>query len=124
MIRRPPRSTRTDSLFPYSTLFRSQACARGDGHASGTTGMCPGWQARTTFQVNNMFDTTPQLDCAGRILKLDRPRVLGIINVTTASFSDGGEHATVEAAVASGLRQIGRAHVRPQVPHAHIVCRL
>src|SRR3546814_594435 len=23
MIRRPPRSTRTDSLFPYSTLFRS-----------------------------------------------------------------------------------------------------
>src|SRR3546814_1685087 len=24
MIRRPPRSTRTDTLFPYSTLFRSQ----------------------------------------------------------------------------------------------------
>src|SRR3546814_17281313 len=23
MIRRPPRSTRTDSLFPYTTLFRS-----------------------------------------------------------------------------------------------------
>src|SRR3546814_4421099 len=27
MIRRPPRSTRTDTLFPYTTLFRS-ACAR------------------------------------------------------------------------------------------------
>src|SRR3546814_358248 len=26
MIRRPPRSTRTDTLFPYTTLFRS-ACA-------------------------------------------------------------------------------------------------
>src|SRR3546814_1479635 len=24
MIRRPPRSTRTDSLFPYTTLFRSR----------------------------------------------------------------------------------------------------
>src|SRR3546814_1446473 len=24
MIRRPPRSTRTDPLFPYTTLFRSQ----------------------------------------------------------------------------------------------------
>src|SRR3546814_18318173 len=24
MIRRPPRSTRTDTLFPYTTLFRSQ----------------------------------------------------------------------------------------------------
>src|SRR3546814_1709776 len=28
MIRRPPRSTRTDTLFPYTTLFRSR---RGDG---------------------------------------------------------------------------------------------
>src|SRR3546814_11481142 len=26
MIRRPPRSTRTDTLFPYTTLFRSEAC--------------------------------------------------------------------------------------------------
>src|SRR3546814_9191481 len=30
MIRRPPRSTRTDTLFPYTTLFRSKAniCSR------------------------------------------------------------------------------------------------
>src|SRR3546814_12765978 len=27
MIRRPPRSTRTDTLFPYTTLFRSQRLA-------------------------------------------------------------------------------------------------
>src|SRR3546814_7866236 len=27
MIRRPPRSTRTDTLFPYTTLFRSSASA-------------------------------------------------------------------------------------------------
>src|SRR3546814_7449536 len=26
MIRRPPRSTRTDTLFPYTTLFRSIEC--------------------------------------------------------------------------------------------------
>src|SRR3546814_7064756 len=33
MIRRPPRSTRTDTLFPYTTLFRSRPAAirrRGD----------------------------------------------------------------------------------------------
>src|SRR3546814_2348036 len=31
MIRRPPRSTRTDTLFPYTTLFRSgQVVATGD----------------------------------------------------------------------------------------------
>src|SRR3546814_20455780 len=28
MIRRPPRSTRTDTLFPYTTLFRSQQGGR------------------------------------------------------------------------------------------------
>src|SRR3546814_12616915 len=28
MIRRPPRSTRTDTLFPYTTLFRSPASPR------------------------------------------------------------------------------------------------
>src|SRR3546814_6587441 len=28
MIRRPPRSTRTDTLFPYTTLFRSVGGAR------------------------------------------------------------------------------------------------
>src|SRR3546814_17699856 len=28
MIRPPPRSTRTDTLFPYATLFRSAACLR------------------------------------------------------------------------------------------------
>src|SRR3546814_1572463 len=27
MIRRPPRSTRTDTLFPYTTLFRSWRCS-------------------------------------------------------------------------------------------------
>src|SRR3546814_5547783 len=27
MIRRPPRSTRTDTLFPYTTLFRSPRCS-------------------------------------------------------------------------------------------------
>src|SRR3546814_5228698 len=28
MIRRPPRSTRTDTLFPYTTLFRSRQAKR------------------------------------------------------------------------------------------------
>src|SRR3546814_6929790 len=32
MIRRPPRSTRTDTLFPYTTLFRSAHHAQFDSH--------------------------------------------------------------------------------------------
>ena len=55
-----------------------------------------------------MFDTTPQLDCAGRVLKLDQPRVLGIVNVTPDSFSDGGEHATTDAAVSHGLQLVAQ----------------
>src|SRR3546814_8648332 len=31
MIRRPPRSTRTDTLFPYTTLFRSAGAGLPDG---------------------------------------------------------------------------------------------
>src|SRR3546814_8759625 len=62
MIRRPPRSTRTDTLFPYTTLFRSAGdfavsrtiwgvsalsqcgfSAGGDpGHAAGAAAGCPG----------------------------------------------------------------------------------
>src|SRR3546814_2705349 len=37
MIRRPPRSTRTDTLFPYTTLFRS-ACRQ---HHPGSRVMAP-----------------------------------------------------------------------------------
>lgn len=53
-----------------------------------------------------MFDTSPRLDCAGRLLRLDRTRVMGIVNVTPDSFSDGGEHASAEAAIAHGLRLV------------------
>src|SRR3546814_3905258 len=35
MIRRPPRSTRTDTLFPYTTLFRSVSSSRAILYASG-----------------------------------------------------------------------------------------
>lgn len=54
-----------------------------------------------------MLDTVATLDCNGRALKLDRPRVMGIINVTPDSFSDGGAHSDLDAAVAHGLRLAG-----------------
>src|SRR3546814_10232386 len=41
MIRRPPRSTRTDTLFPYTTLFRSgAACESVLGACKCCTGSC------------------------------------------------------------------------------------
>ena len=53
-----------------------------------------------------MFDIAPRIDCGGRILKLDRTRVMGIVNVTPDSFSDGGEHDTAVAAIAHGLKLV------------------
>jgi dihydropteroate synthase len=48
----------------------------------------------------------PVLDCHGRPLRLDRPRVVGILNLTPDSFSDGGSHDSVDAAVAHALRMV------------------
>ncbi|WP_374381648.1 dihydropteroate synthase [Thermomonas sp.] len=50
-----------------------------------------------------MFDTVATLNCGGRRLRLDRPRVMGIVNVTPDSFSDGGAHFDAGAAIAHGL---------------------
>src|SRR3546814_6160878 len=36
MKRRPPRSTRTDTLFPYSTLLRSRDLRNGQARGAGT----------------------------------------------------------------------------------------
>jgi dihydropteroate synthase len=44
---------------------------------------------------------SPRSRLAG--VTLDRPRVMGIVNVTPDSFSDGGRHATTDAAIAHGL---------------------
>src|SRR3546814_11477727 len=71
MIRRPPRSTRTDTLFPYPTLFRSRAV---DGlptwlsqeeldHYTAEftrTGFTGGINWYRNFDRN--WETTPQLD--------------------------------------------------------------
>jgi len=54
--------------------------------------------------IADLFATV--LDCNGRPLTLDRPRVVGILNVTPDSFSDGGSYASLDDAVAHGLRMV------------------
>lgn len=66
---------------------------------------------------------TPRAPFGG--LTLDRPRLMGIVNVTPDSFSDGGEHAATDAAVAhartllaqgADLIDIGGESTRPGAP--------
>jgi len=46
--------------------------------------------------------TPPVLRAAGRVLPLERPLLMGIVNATPDSFSDGGELPTTEARIARG----------------------
>src|SRR5258708_36532551 len=47
------------------------------------------------------------LRCADRTLELGRPAVMGVLNVTPDSFSDGGRFLSPEAAVEQGVRLAG-----------------
>lgn len=44
--------------------------------------------------------------CGKYELKFDRPRIMGVLNVTPDSFSDGGEHLDTDAAIAYGLKML------------------
>src|SRR3546814_2201973 len=65
MIRRPPRSTRTDTLFPYTTLFRSLLYGglRGDWMAARTWLLRP----RQAAQPSRSEEHTSELQSLMRI---------------------------------------------------------
>ena len=44
--------------------------------------------------------------CGKYELRFDRPRIMGVLNVTPDSFSDGGEHFDTDAAIAYGLKML------------------
>ncbi|VAW77168.1 Dihydropteroate synthase, partial [hydrothermal vent metagenome] len=44
-----------------------------------------------------------QLDCNGKILDLSRPQVMGVLNITPDSFSDGGDFFSPEKALQHAL---------------------
>src|SRR3546814_6667878 len=66
MIRRPPRSTRTDTLFPYTTLFRSRAGAGSDAH-SGTSGSWRDSSASAGTMPSRSEEHTSELQSLMRI---------------------------------------------------------
>src|SRR3546814_10254807 len=61
MIRRPPRSTRTDTLFPYTTLFRSASINPEIGQATVSKGFpSSSWRAR-------LLDAAKSFAISGRL---------------------------------------------------------
>ena len=62
---------------------------------------------RASDIIARMFEAPiPTLDCNGRKLILDRARIMGVLNLTPDSFSDGGAYASTEAAVARGVAMV------------------
>src|SRR3546814_9739510 len=94
MLRRPPRSTRTDTLFPYTTLFRSDAeLHRRQRDAA--------LQHRRAC-VEGADGFAPRL----------------VVAVGLQARDDLGRDVVLD------LLEIGRAHVCTPVTNAHLVCRL
>src|SRR3546814_2117363 len=99
MIRRPPRSTRTDTLFPYTTLFRSL------------------WNNGSTYR-NDGVDIARDAD--GRPAVRFRHRRMDALQHRGA----GGRALDRDDRRPIRTGQIGRAHVCTPVTNAHLVCRL
>src|SRR3546814_20239363 len=112
MIRRPPRSTRTDTLFPYTTLFRSKG--RSEVYLKDDT-------ALENYLVDAGIDAllleTPGGARSGRDLRglIDHGRRLrALMRYVPRSL----DHGLVEALALTGAldpdldtAEIGRAHV-------------
>src|SRR3546814_19561563 len=77
MIRRPPRSTRTDTLFPYTTLFRSY-------HADQPVGQI--------LQVMHPI-------CQQRVVDLAHAHTRTVLHALNGSF---GSHSTIASLINAG----------------------
>src|SRR3546814_5410857 len=111
MIRRPPRSTRTDTLFPYTTLFRSPRRAMATRNSLGERRTADCRLAPSQTKIIRGSNRRQQ-SCRGlrRIMSNPSPP------------REGG--AEGDTPFALQYFQIGRAHVCTPVTNAHLVCRL
>src|SRR3546814_13702449 len=122
MIRRPPRSTRTDTLFPYTTLFRSDAgTQRGDQGAD-----LRGREHAVEARALDVEDFSAQRQhrlvlavaallgrAAGRVT-LDDEQLAERRVLFLAVGELAGQAGDVECALAPG-QEIGRASCRERV---------
>src|SRR3546814_9228688 len=95
MRRRPPRSTRTDTLFPYTTLFRSLDLGVSIADVEKVNREI---YAGVGNRLTNMASIIQKIPC----------------HVIVIGHPDEYQKK----------KKIGRAHVRTPVTNAHLVCRL
>src|SRR3546814_16385734 len=103
MIRRPPRSTRTDTLFPYTTLFRSLACHR---QTHGAYGSRPGNFAKEYEAFVFIHDRLPFLGMAMQIIH--DPLHAGLARFQQAPVTHQLTDAGIVATIRSEGRRVGK----------------
>src|SRR3546814_4850251 len=124
MLRRPPRSTRSDTLFPYTTLFRSwpcrrrqpwlfsesaSQCAAGFRDIEGAVGACP-------MGSRGLGGHRRCHSCSlGAQHFVDQPGSSRFVRLFWPYPQAVASHV---------LAEIGRAHVCTPVTNAHMVRRL
>src|SRR3546814_15619501 len=102
MIRRPPRSTRTDTLFPYTTLFRS---------ADGKTYSVPRFTQTTTFtpEQQAIFDSSQEAEGNLANLAADQSEFLqGYLDKPFEFNNQEAEHWAYDLSSPSILEQQGQ----------------
>src|SRR3546814_17111152 len=111
MIRRPPRSTRTDTLFPYTTLFRSLNAAQTDLSTTsnnianvGTIGF-----KRSRAEFGDIISSSA-LQSAGRVAGSGTA-----LKTIKQQFTQGAIQSSLNvmdmSIMGEGFFKIGRAHV-------------
>src|SRR3546814_13497152 len=109
MIRRPPGSTRTDTLLPYTTLFRSygarRGARRGGGHARA------GARERRRRRMTALAERPAQTEVAR--IALGRSDLLRDRTLIDGAWISTDETVTVRNPATGG--QIGRASCRERV---------
>src|SRR3546814_15244646 len=118
MIRRPPRSTRTDTLFPYTTLFRSELALLALVDLHRALRAVAGGQAPDVLAVP--LPVHRVLDRIGALCQRGAAAVLEVVDAarTHVLVLDAAEIDPDLAVLVSELRreaqvflEIGRAHV-------------
>src|SRR3546814_3252446 len=105
MIRRPPRSTRTDTLFPYTTLFRSELTGEGlivnldwlSGFAwrTGMRGVLVIEESYRLEKLGQGVEVTNRLSCSGLFSWLGYPFFRRACRISLPRRSD--EHTSEPA---------------------------
>src|SRR3546814_4136019 len=109
MIRRPPRSTRTDTLFPYTTLFRNvaEAVAKGLSVVQGDADSDLVDYPALSFDYALLSQTLQTTRAPDKVLE----ELLRIAPHAFVSFPNFAHWRVRLSLLWGGRMQIGRAHV-------------